>query len=178
MLCSFDDTYWGIETWIRWHRIRPRNSLLMIPIEELKLPIYKNIPCRISSFDDTYWGIETKFYESFSRWIEHFWWYLLRNWNYCTVAYAAYKHHPFEITYNYFRKCIWVSPQKSQIKILMLYIYKHRPTHDMKAGVNEIRNSMKMRHSQKNCLKFVQNIEIIAEQKISPESMIPRLILW
>ena len=50
----------------------------------------------------------------------------------------------------------------------MLYIYKHRPTHDMKAGVNEIRNSMKMRHSQKNCLKFVQNIEIIVEQKNQP----------
>ena len=49
---------------------------------------------------------------------------------------------------------------------------------DAKAELDEIRNSMKMKHSQKNCLKFVQNIEIIAEQKISPESMIPRLILW
>ena len=49
---------------------------------------------------------------------------------------------------------------------------------DATAELDAIRNSMKMRLSQKNCLKFVQNIEIIAEQKISPESMIPRLILW
>lgn len=49
---------------------------------------------------------------------------------------------------------------------------------DAKAELDEIRNSMKMKRSQKNFLKFIQNIEIIAEQKVSLESMIPRLILW
>lgn len=39
---------------------------------------------------------------------------------------------------------------------------------DAKAELDEIRNSMKMKHSQKNCIKFVQNIEIIAEQKNQP----------
>ena len=39
---------------------------------------------------------------------------------------------------------------------------------DATAELDAIRNSMKMKHSQKNCLIFVQNIEIIAEQKNQP----------
>ena len=49
---------------------------------------------------------------------------------------------------------------------------------DAKAELDEIRNSMKMRHSQKKLPLICSKHRNIAEQKISLESMIPRLILW
>ena len=79
---SFDDTYWGIETYK--HQIHSaagfllmipieelkltilpspsscRSLLLMIPIEELKLAPHIRICAVRLPFDDTYWGIETR----------------------------------------------------------------------------------------------------------------------
>ena len=93
----FDDTYWGIETWLHrwfgsvcnrfwWYLLRNWNYgvsastgkvdlLLMIPIEELKL--------RLASYHCSTLG---------------FWWYLLRNWNKNTPSRLT-SVCPFDDTY-------------------------------------------------------------------------------
>ena len=60
---------------------RRKHSLLMIPIEELKLRTVHHVCAAGWTFDDTYWGIETVYVVDFVETQKRFWWYLLRNWN-------------------------------------------------------------------------------------------------
>ena len=94
---TFDDTYWGIETRDSVGRDKCQLTLLMIPIEELKLGTR-----RLSLVFFCFWWYLLRNWNdnqaSFSAACKPFWWYLLRNWNYASYFFFA-SSRPFDDTY-------------------------------------------------------------------------------